>query len=218
MHCVDIEMLSFCYLWCLWNWENMRFNRIQRVTTWLNGMSRFHFMMSVFLHFQLEFESLFLQHDPEAQFQYLRCFRRARVLFSSVEKAEKAHKSLDSSEILGQPFHCYFAQVVFCSSLSLIWHLFFFLEHRELSLPSNAFGVCVSRCVYCHCICHCNLLLLRLMFSFFFCYLVIRWFQYLFGCDLRIFQFSFWSVFVCDNFCNKWNPFMFLLMFSFYFV
>lgn len=61
---------------------------------------------------KVEFESLFLQHDPEAQFQYLRCFRRARVLFSSVEKAEKAHRSLENSEILGQPFHCYFAQPI----------------------------------------------------------------------------------------------------------
>lgn len=65
---------------------------------------------------KLKFESLFLQHDSEAQFQYLKCFRRARIVFSSVEKAKEAHDKLNNYQLLGQPFHCYFAQPITLSS------------------------------------------------------------------------------------------------------
>lgn len=59
----------------------------------------------------MEFEELFLKYDQTVQFQYLKSFRRVRVIFSSTENAKQAHANLNNSEIRGQPFRCYFAQV-----------------------------------------------------------------------------------------------------------
>lgn len=61
---------------------------------------------------KLKFESLFQQFDPSVQFQYLKCFHRARVVFTSVEKAAEAHSGLNDCHLLGQRFRCYFAQPI----------------------------------------------------------------------------------------------------------
>lgn len=65
---------------------------------------------------QMEFEELFLKYDQTVQFQYLKSFRRVRVIFSSTENAKQAHANLNNSEIRGQPFRCYFAQPIALSS------------------------------------------------------------------------------------------------------
>lgn len=63
-----------------------------------------------------KFEDLFLKYDKEVQFQYLKSFRRVRVIFSSIENAKRAHAKVNNSEILGQPIRCYFAQPIALSS------------------------------------------------------------------------------------------------------
>lgn len=65
---------------------------------------------------QTEFEELFLKYDEAVQFQYLKSFRRVRVIFSSTENAKQAHANLNNCEICGQPFRCYFAQPIALSS------------------------------------------------------------------------------------------------------
>lgn len=63
-----------------------------------------------------EFERLFLKYDKAVQFQYLKSFRRVRVMFSSIENAKRAHPKVNNSEILGQPIRCYFAQPISLTS------------------------------------------------------------------------------------------------------
>lgn len=77
----------------------------------LHGLYICMFFMCLFCVFQTEFEELFLKYDEAVQFQYLKSFRRVRVIFSSTENAKQAHANLNNCEICGQPFRCYFAQV-----------------------------------------------------------------------------------------------------------
>jgi len=60
---------------------------------------------------QDEFESLFRHYEAGVQFQYLKSFRRARILFQTVESAAAAHQELYNYEFRGQQIKCYYAQV-----------------------------------------------------------------------------------------------------------
>ena len=60
---------------------------------------------------QESFESLFLHFDTSAQFQYLKSFRRARVIFQSLESAAAAHEQLYNYEFHGHQIKCYYAHV-----------------------------------------------------------------------------------------------------------
>jgi len=57
------------------------------------------------------FESLFRQYDASAQFQYLRSFRRARVIFENLQSAAAAHQHLYNYAFNGLQIKCYYAQV-----------------------------------------------------------------------------------------------------------
>lgn len=61
-----------------------------------------------------EFENLFKAFDDEAFVQYLKCFRRARVVFSSALLAAKARIHLHETELGGKTLKCYFAQPTKC--------------------------------------------------------------------------------------------------------
>lgn len=61
-----------------------------------------------------EFENLFKEFDDEAFVQYLKCFRRARVVFSSALLAAKARIHLHATELGGKTLKCYFAQPTKC--------------------------------------------------------------------------------------------------------
>ena len=67
---------------------------------------------------QEDFESLFRHYEASAQFQYLKSFRRARVLFEGVESCSAAHNELYNYEFHGQQIKCYYALVG--SSLMLL--------------------------------------------------------------------------------------------------
>ena len=77
---------------------------------------------------QDEFENLFKAFDDEAFVQYLKCFRRARVVFSSALLAAKARIHLHETELGGKTLKCYFAQVshMFCL---FFYFLFFSPSH-----------------------------------------------------------------------------------------
>jgi len=63
---------------------------------------------------QENFESLFRHYEANAQFQYLKSFRRARIMFESIESATAAHRELYNHEFHGQQIKCYYAQVGLC--------------------------------------------------------------------------------------------------------
>ena len=82
-----------------------------------------HFILASCLHrydvllvmcTQDEFESLFRHYEAGAQFQYLKSFRRARILFQSLESSAAAHQNLFNYEFRGQQIKCYYAQVSLC--------------------------------------------------------------------------------------------------------
>ncbi|XP_064628676.1 calcipressin-1-like isoform X2 [Lineus longissimus] len=56
------------------------------------------------------FERLFKEFDPDATFQYLKSFRRARVNFNSQMAALRARIQLDEMLIEGKKIKCFFAQ------------------------------------------------------------------------------------------------------------
>jgi len=60
---------------------------------------------------QESFESLFRRYEASAQFQYLKSFRRARVMFESLQSAAAAHQELYNYAFHGQQIKCYYAQV-----------------------------------------------------------------------------------------------------------
>ncbi|ESO85781.1 hypothetical protein LOTGIDRAFT_204598 [Lottia gigantea] len=63
------------------------------------------------LNAKSEFESVFLEYDETAQFLYLRNFHRARVNFSSPERAAKARIHQHETLINGSRIKCYFTQL-----------------------------------------------------------------------------------------------------------
>jgi len=71
------------------------------------------------MHVQENFESLFRHYEATVQFQYLKSFRRARIIFQSTESAATAHHELYNYEFHGQQIKCYFAQVCFCTNIDI---------------------------------------------------------------------------------------------------
>jgi len=69
---------------------------------------------------QESFESLFRHYDASVQFQYLRSFRRARVIFQSLDSATAAHQQLYNYEFNGHQIKCYYAQVGLCAPVPII--------------------------------------------------------------------------------------------------
>ena len=69
-------------------------------------------IMQLVVCMQENFESLFHHYDVSAQFQYLKSFRRARIIFQSLASAAAAHQQLYNHEYHGQQIKCYYAQVV----------------------------------------------------------------------------------------------------------
>ena len=66
---------------------------------------------------QESFESLFRHYDASVQFQYLRSFRRARIIFQRLDSAAAAHQELYNYEFNGQQIKCYYAQVGLCTAI-----------------------------------------------------------------------------------------------------
>uniref|UniRef100_A0A0L8GZK7 RRM domain-containing protein n=1 Tax=Octopus bimaculoides TaxID=37653 RepID=A0A0L8GZK7_OCTBM len=58
-----------------------------------------------------EFENLFKAFDDSVDVHYLKCFRRARVVFSSSLLAATARIHLHETELGGKTLKCYFAQM-----------------------------------------------------------------------------------------------------------
>ncbi|XP_071542743.1 calcipressin-1 isoform X2 [Panulirus ornatus] len=58
------------------------------------------------------FESLFLDIDETATFQYFKSFRRVRVNFNSPEETAKARDKLHMTEFRGEIIKCYFTQPI----------------------------------------------------------------------------------------------------------
>jgi len=69
---------------------------------------------------QESFESLFHHYDANVQFQYLRSFRRARIIFQSLDSAAAAHQELYNYEFHGHQIKCYYAQVSLCADAPLL--------------------------------------------------------------------------------------------------
>jgi len=75
---------------------------------------------------QENFESLFRHYEASAQFQYLKSFRRARIIFEDLQSAAAAHQGLYNYEFHGQQIKCYYAQVDFCAHMYTAttgWHI-----------------------------------------------------------------------------------------------
>lgn len=66
-----------------------------------------------------EFERLFLVHDPKLTFRYLKSFRRVRLDFTSVERAECARKELSRFKLGDSEFRCYAAHIIKPSKLGV---------------------------------------------------------------------------------------------------
>jgi len=62
--------------------------------------------------FQAEFESVFRAYDDMASFQYLKSFRRARVVFDSQKAAKSAKINLHRTNVCGHVIYCYYSHVV----------------------------------------------------------------------------------------------------------
>lgn len=60
---------------------------------------------------QDEFELLFREFDHEANFLYMKSFRRARIVFDFPRSATRARICLHQITFRGSTIKCYFAQV-----------------------------------------------------------------------------------------------------------
>lgn len=70
------------------------------------------FLFNIIFHlFQQIFEAHFRQFDPDAEFGYLKNFRRAKINFTSPDRAAYARIEMHRMEICGSQVNCYFAQV-----------------------------------------------------------------------------------------------------------
>lgn len=69
------------------------------------------------------FENLFRNYDSNASFQYLKSFRRARVVFGSTIAAAKARIKLHQQTVHGKAIKCYFAQPLSSGSAPSSPHL-----------------------------------------------------------------------------------------------
>ncbi|XP_076445020.1 calcipressin-3-like isoform X2 [Babylonia areolata] len=58
-----------------------------------------------------EFKAAFRNQDPEATFNFLKSFRRARVNFSSTEATVATRLERHNTQLCGQDIKCYFARV-----------------------------------------------------------------------------------------------------------
>nr|CAG4645872.1 EOG090X0FJX [Lynceus sp. MCZ IZ 141354] len=65
-----------------------------------------------------EFEALFRFYDPEAEFRYLKSFRRARVDCTNAAAASKARTHLHQTPLNGCHMNCYFSQPVIIKGLT----------------------------------------------------------------------------------------------------
>lgn len=141
MHCANIEMLSFCYLWCLWNWENMRLNRIQRITAWLLNV-----MVSLY-------DERFLAFSGGIWIALSTARPRSSVSISQMLSTSKSPllfrwksgKSAQKSRKLWDPWSA--IPLLLCSGClfcSFLFHFdaFFFLEHK---------GSSSKHCIWCLC-------------------------------------------------------------------
>ncbi|XP_064602440.1 calcipressin-2-like [Liolophura sinensis] len=57
-----------------------------------------------------EFEATFRQYHPDATFNYLKSFRRARVNYTSAAVATRARIHFNENQICGKTVKCYFVQ------------------------------------------------------------------------------------------------------------
>jgi len=58
-----------------------------------------------------DFESLFKAFEPMPEFYYLKCFRRARVVYESSNSATQARIQMHEKNFHGSVIKCYFAQM-----------------------------------------------------------------------------------------------------------
>ncbi|KAI0240543.1 Calcipressin-3 [Lamellibrachia satsuma] len=58
-----------------------------------------------------EFEAVFRAYDDAATFQYLKSFKRARVVFNSQKAATSAKLNLHQTDVCGHVIYCYYSHV-----------------------------------------------------------------------------------------------------------